>query len=49
MTERRNNGTDKPAERPFVISRTFDAPRERMWKAWTERERLMHWSGRKAS
>src|SRR5881296_341259 len=31
----------------FVISRTFDAPRELMWKTWTERERLMHWFGPK--
>ncbi len=29
--------------KPFVISRTFDAPRDRVWKAWTERERLMRW------
>ena len=33
--------------RPFVISRTFDAPRELMWKAWTERARLMEWFGPK--
>ena len=26
--------------KPFVISRVFDAPRERVWKAWTEVERL---------
>ena len=32
---------------PFVISRTFDAPRELVWKAWTERKRLMHWFGPK--
>jgi uncharacterized protein YndB with AHSA1/START domain len=38
---------DKPAQRPFIISRTFDAPRERVWKAWTERERLMQWFGPK--
>jgi uncharacterized protein YndB with AHSA1/START domain len=33
------------AERQVVITRTFDAPRERMWKAWTEREQLMQWFG----
>src|SRR5438105_8999201 len=27
----------------FVISRTFDAPLEKVWKAWTEREELMKW------
>jgi uncharacterized protein YndB with AHSA1/START domain len=33
--------------KPFVISRTFDAPGDSMWKAWTERERLMQWFGPK--
>jgi uncharacterized protein YndB with AHSA1/START domain len=33
--------------KPFVISRTFDAPREKVWKAWTERERLIQWFGPK--
>ena len=28
---------------PFVISRMFDAPRERVWQAWTEVERLKQW------
>lgn len=36
-----------PAQRPFIISRTFDAPRELMWKAWAERARLMEWFGPK--
>ena len=30
---------------PFVISRVLDAPRERVWKAWTEAEHLKHWWG----
>ncbi len=33
--------------KPFVISKTFDAPREHVWKAWTERGRLMQWFGPK--
>jgi uncharacterized protein YndB with AHSA1/START domain len=33
--------------KPFVISRTFDAPREKVWKAWTEREQLVQWFGPK--
>lgn len=33
------------ATRPFVISRVFDAPRERVWKAWTEVEQLKKWWG----
>lgn len=28
---------------PFVITRVFDAPRERVWQAWTEAERLKQW------
>jgi uncharacterized protein YndB with AHSA1/START domain len=31
----------------FVISREFDAPRERVWTAWTERDQLMQWFGPK--
>ena len=31
----------------FVISRVFDAPRETVWKAWTEPERLKQWWGPK--
>jgi uncharacterized protein YndB with AHSA1/START domain len=31
----------------FSISRVFDAPREVIWKAFTERERLMQWWGPK--
>ncbi len=41
------NTTAKTTERPFVISHIFDAPRELVWKAWTERERLMQWFGPK--
>lgn len=40
---------DQTTERPFVISRTFEAPRESVWKAWTERERLKQWFGPKGS
>jgi uncharacterized protein YndB with AHSA1/START domain len=36
-----------PAETPFVFARTFNAPRERLWQAWTERDRLMQWFGPK--
>ncbi|MGO8765553.1 MAG: SRPBCC family protein [Limisphaerales bacterium] len=38
---------NEPEVRPFIISRIFDAPRELVWKAWTERERLMQWFGPK--
>ena len=29
--------------KPFIISRTFDAPRELVFKAWTEPERMAAW------
>jgi uncharacterized protein YndB with AHSA1/START domain len=31
----------------FVITRTFDAPRDLVFRAWTEREHLMRWWGPK--
>jgi uncharacterized protein YndB with AHSA1/START domain len=33
----------------FVISRVFDAPRERVWKAWTDPQALAQWWGPKGS
>jgi uncharacterized protein YndB with AHSA1/START domain len=33
--------------KPFEISRVFDAPRDKVWRAWTEAERLKHWWGPK--
>ena len=38
------NGTEK---NQIVVSRTFDAPLELLWKAWTEPERFMQWYGPK--
>ncbi len=34
-----------PAGSEFVITRVFDVPRELVFKAWTEPERLKHWWG----
>jgi uncharacterized protein YndB with AHSA1/START domain len=31
----------------FVITRTFDAPRDLVFRAWTESDRLAHWFGPK--
>ncbi len=31
--------------RELVIERIFDAPRERVWKAWTDPEQMMRWWG----
>ena len=33
------------AERGITITRVFDAPRERVWKEWTEPERFADWFG----
>jgi uncharacterized protein YndB with AHSA1/START domain len=39
--------SESGADREFVISRVFDAPRRRVWQAFTELERLKHWWGPK--
>jgi uncharacterized protein YndB with AHSA1/START domain len=31
------------ADETLVVTRLYDAPRELVWKAWTEAERLMRW------
>ena len=31
--------------KPFVTSRVFDAPRERVWKGWTDAAELKKWWG----
>lgn len=36
-------------QKQFAISRTFNAPRDLVWKAWTEAERLAQWWGPKGS
>jgi uncharacterized protein YndB with AHSA1/START domain len=38
---------EKNTANDFVISRVLNAPRDRVWKAWTEREQLMQWFGPK--
>ncbi len=35
------------APRAFTVTRTFDAPRDLVWRVWTEREHLMRWFGPK--
>ena len=39
-------GTDSEVER-MVITRVFDAPRELVWKAWTDPKYVMRWWGPK--
>lgn len=42
MDERNANDA---AAREIVIERTFDAPRELVWEAWTNPEHVVHWWG----
>ncbi|MFD0698237.1 SRPBCC domain-containing protein [Paenibacillus sp. GCM10027628] len=42
-----NNITTKMEGNELVITRSFDAPRELVFKAWTEAERLAQWWGPK--
>jgi uncharacterized protein YndB with AHSA1/START domain len=35
------------AHRDFVVERTFDAPRDLVWKVWTDAEHLKRWFGPK--
>jgi uncharacterized protein YndB with AHSA1/START domain len=41
----KTNPAAESAEAGFVITRVFDAPRELVWKAFTEPERLEQWWG----
>ena len=43
----RNSLATTMAEKAFVISRMFDAPRDLVWKAYTEADRLKKWWGPK--
>jgi uncharacterized protein YndB with AHSA1/START domain len=42
MAEKRNNSED------LFITRIFDAPREVVWKAWTDPEHMKRWWGPKS-
>ncbi len=45
MTE--SNARNNDTTRELVITRVFDAPRELVWKAWTDPEHVMRWWGPK--
>jgi uncharacterized protein YndB with AHSA1/START domain len=40
---------DKSSVEPFVVSRIFDAPREVVFRAFTEDDRMKHWWGPEGS
>lgn len=41
----KNNLPQSPKKRDLVVSRVFDAPVERVWRAWIEPEHIMKWWG----
>lgn len=47
MTEKENKQATQALENELVIIRDFDAPRELVWRAWTEPELVMRWHGPK--
>jgi uncharacterized protein YndB with AHSA1/START domain len=46
-TDQPQTSSSTASEAEFVITREFDAPRDLVWKAWTEVERLAQWWGPK--
>ncbi len=47
MATRGSSPAQKPAEPVLVITRVFDAPRELVFKAWTDPKRVAQWWGPK--
>ncbi len=39
----------EPSTKPFMISRTFDAPRDLLWKCFTDPDRMKQWWGPKGA
>ncbi|PJB70260.1 MAG: hypothetical protein CO093_08595 [Alphaproteobacteria bacterium CG_4_9_14_3_um_filter_47_13] len=35
----------KPNQFALQIERIFDAPRERVWKAWVDKDMVLQWGG----
>ena len=47
MVARKNSPATETAERELVITRIFDAPRDLVWKTWTEPKHVAEWWGPK--
>ena len=43
----KTSATTATSDREIVITRIFDAPREKVWKAWTDPEEVKKWWGPK--
>ena len=39
----KNNPTEPAVDRMLIITREFDAPRDLVWRAWTEPEQIKQW------
>lgn len=37
--------SSEPKQRNVVVTRVFDAPVERVWRAWSDSEQVMRWWG----
>jgi uncharacterized protein YndB with AHSA1/START domain len=42
---KQNSAMEETTDRDFVISRVFSAPRELVWKAWTDAKHMAEWWG----
>lgn len=42
-TEQHGTSFTTPSDRELVVTRVIDAPRQRVWDAWTRSEHLPHW------
>lgn len=45
MTKKRETVFEHPSNHEMLYTRIYDAPRELVWKAWSEPERLAKWFG----
>jgi uncharacterized protein YndB with AHSA1/START domain len=45
MTDTETSGSEAGMGKEFVLSRVIDAPREEVWKAYTEPDRVKQWWG----
>ena len=47
MPAKENEAAAAASDREIVMTRTFDAPRDLVWRAWTERKHINAWWGPK--
>src|SRR5580704_7290369 len=40
-----NTSVENTSDREIVVSRVFDAPRQLVWKAWTDPTQIVKWWG----